>query len=205
MAFYISLTTFRVLTLVFAIVSLDAFVSIPLFGLLLLGIIIIGYKKTTKEGDFIVRGLRSLVTTGKLNLNCLFYINTESEWGFNNKHFNNKMKPICTLHFQWMCATTTKGSSKSTGWWPIFFLWRSSRASFKSKRTHSTLGQQTQYQEFWARLGDTATTSYSHAATDQESQPNKKKALRFWTMSWMHKTTFSRVNFLMKVLEHEGE
>ena len=79
MAFYISLTTFRVLTLAFAIVSLDAFVSIPLFGLLLLGIIIIGYKKTTKEGDFIVRGLRSLVTTGKLNLNCLFYINTESE------------------------------------------------------------------------------------------------------------------------------
>ena len=79
MAFYISLTTFRVLTLAFAIVSLDAFVSVPLFGLLLLGIIIIGYKKTTKEGDFIVRGLRSLVTTGKLNLNCLFYINTESE------------------------------------------------------------------------------------------------------------------------------
>ena len=79
MAFYISLTTFRVLTLAFAIVSLDAFVSVPLFGLLLLGIIIIGYKKTTKEGDFIVRGLRSLVTTGKSNLNCLFYINTESE------------------------------------------------------------------------------------------------------------------------------
>ena len=34
---------------------------------LLLGIIIIGYRKTTKEGDFIVRGLRSLVTTGQLN------------------------------------------------------------------------------------------------------------------------------------------
>ena len=83
MLFYISLTTFRVLTLAFAIVSLDAFdkgfVSIPLFGVLLLGIIIIGYKKTTKEGEFFVRGLRSLVTTGKLNLDCLFYINTVPE------------------------------------------------------------------------------------------------------------------------------
>ena len=79
MLFYISLTTFRVLTLAFAIASLDAFVSISLFGVLILGIIIIGYWKTTKEGDFIVRGLRSLVTTGILNLNCLFYINTVSE------------------------------------------------------------------------------------------------------------------------------
>ena len=67
MLFYISLTTFRVLTLAFAIASLDAFVSISLFGVLILGIIVIGYWKTTKEGDFIVRGLRSLVTTGQLN------------------------------------------------------------------------------------------------------------------------------------------
>ena len=63
MLFYISLTTFRMLSISFAIVTLG-YIVIPLYVFLLLGIIIIGYLKTSKDADFIVRGLVSALTTG---------------------------------------------------------------------------------------------------------------------------------------------
>ena len=63
MLFYISLTTFRMLSISFAIVTLG-YIAIPLYVFLLLGIIIIGYLKTSKDADFIVRGLVSALTTG---------------------------------------------------------------------------------------------------------------------------------------------
>ena len=63
MPFYAILTIFRVLSISFAILTLG-YLSIPLYAILLLLIVIIGYNNTSKNADFIVRGLRSAVTTG---------------------------------------------------------------------------------------------------------------------------------------------
>ena len=63
MPFYVILTIFRVLSISLAIVTLG-YVCIPLYAILLLLIIIIGYIRTSKDADFVVRGLRSAVTTG---------------------------------------------------------------------------------------------------------------------------------------------
>ena len=65
MAFYVCLTLFRVLTISIVIIAFGYF-AIPIYGALFLGIIIIGYNFTSQEGDFIVRGLRSSVTTGSV-------------------------------------------------------------------------------------------------------------------------------------------
>ena len=63
MLFYVSLTTFRMLSISFAIITLG-YIAIPLYVFLLLGITVIGYVNTSKDGDFIVRGLISALTTG---------------------------------------------------------------------------------------------------------------------------------------------
>ena len=63
--FYTSLTVFRVLTMSYAVTSLG-YASLPVYGVLVLGIVIIGYMKTSKEEDFVVRGFRSAITTGCL-------------------------------------------------------------------------------------------------------------------------------------------
>merc|ERR550532_1415201 len=62
MPFYFFLTTFRVLSISLAIVSLP-YTIIFLYPLFILGIVILGYLKASKEEGFLVRGMRSLVTT----------------------------------------------------------------------------------------------------------------------------------------------
>ena len=64
MPFYFFLTTFRVLSISLIIVALP-YTWIVLYPLFLLGIVVLGYTKTSKEEGFLVRGLRSMVTTGK--------------------------------------------------------------------------------------------------------------------------------------------
>ena len=61
--FYTSSTTFRVLSMSCVITSFE-FISIPVYGVLILMIVIIGYMMTSKEKDFLVRGLKSAITTG---------------------------------------------------------------------------------------------------------------------------------------------
>ena len=61
--FYTSSTTFRVLSMSCVITSFE-FISIPVYGVLILIIVIIGYMMTSKEKDFLVRGLKSANTTG---------------------------------------------------------------------------------------------------------------------------------------------
>ena len=64
MPFYFFLTTFRVLSISLIIVALP-YTCMVLYPLFLLGIVVLGYTKTSKEEGFLVRGLRSMVTTGK--------------------------------------------------------------------------------------------------------------------------------------------
>ena len=64
MPFYFFLTTFRVLSISCIIVSLP-YTWMVLYPLFLLGIVVLGYTKTSKEEGFLVRGLRSTVTTGE--------------------------------------------------------------------------------------------------------------------------------------------
>ena len=66
MPFYIVLTTFRVLTISIAIVTLQE-KCLLIYPALIVTIIIIGYKKTSKGKDFMTRGLISPLTTGTLN------------------------------------------------------------------------------------------------------------------------------------------
>ena len=76
MPLYFSLTTFRVLSLSLVIVSLP-YTCIILYPLFVLGIIILGYTKAVKEEGFLVRGLRSTVTTGQYfwwNNNVIFSV-----------------------------------------------------------------------------------------------------------------------------------
>ena len=70
MQFYICMTFFRVLSLFFIVVAFGYY-AIALYALLLLVVVILGYFKTSKGADFVVRGLRSTVTTGKLK-RCIF-------------------------------------------------------------------------------------------------------------------------------------
>ena len=65
MPFYFALTTFRVLSLSLIIVSLP-YIFIFLYALLVLGIVILGFKKVSNEEGFIARGFRSIVTTGNI-------------------------------------------------------------------------------------------------------------------------------------------
>ena len=69
MPFYFALTTFRVLSLSLIIVSLP-YIFIFLYALLVLGIVILGFKKVSNEEGFIARGLRSIVTTGNITDAC---------------------------------------------------------------------------------------------------------------------------------------
>ena len=69
--FYTSLTTFRVLSMSCVITSFG-FISIPVYGVLILMIVIIGYMMTSKENDFLVRGLKSAITTGKCEIKFTF-------------------------------------------------------------------------------------------------------------------------------------
>ena len=46
------------------VVTTFKFYSIIFYALSILGIVIIGYSKTSKGEDFLVRGLRSVITTG---------------------------------------------------------------------------------------------------------------------------------------------
>ena len=69
--FYTSLTTFRVLSISCVITSFG-FASIPVYGVLILIIVIIGYMMTSKEKDFLVRGLKSAITTGKCEIKFTF-------------------------------------------------------------------------------------------------------------------------------------
>ena len=64
MPFYFFLTTFRVLSISLVIVSLP-YTFLILYPLFVLGIVILGYLKTSKQDGFLVRGMRSMVTTGK--------------------------------------------------------------------------------------------------------------------------------------------
>jgi hypothetical protein len=64
MPFYILLATFRVLSMTI-VISTFKYYSIVFYALAILLIIIIGYLKTSKGKDFLTRGLRSAVTTGK--------------------------------------------------------------------------------------------------------------------------------------------
>ena len=64
MPFYIILTTFRVLSISIAIVALQ-WICLPIYLVLIVTIVIIGYKKTSKEEDFLTRGLVSAFTTGE--------------------------------------------------------------------------------------------------------------------------------------------
>ena len=68
--FYTCLTAFRVLPMSYAVTSLG-YKSLPIYGVLVLGIVIIGYMKTSKEEDFVVRGFRSVITTGRNVLNLV--------------------------------------------------------------------------------------------------------------------------------------
>ena len=68
--FYTSLTVFRVLSIGFVITSFG-YRSIPIYGVLVLAIVIIGYMKTSKDEDFVVRGFRSAITTGNNVLNLI--------------------------------------------------------------------------------------------------------------------------------------
>ena len=61
--FYLCLTLFRVLTISYVIVAFH-YAAILIYAALFLGIIVLGYLRTSREADFIVRGLRSSVTTG---------------------------------------------------------------------------------------------------------------------------------------------
>ena len=76
MPFYFFLTTFRVLSISLIVVALP-YTSMVFYPLFLLGIVILGYTKTSKEEGFLVRGLRSTVTTGEkfknLNNICTLY------------------------------------------------------------------------------------------------------------------------------------
>ena len=69
--FYTTLTVFRVLSISFVITSFG-YASIPIYGVLVLGIVIIGYMKTSKDEDFVVRGSRSAITTGCLKSYIVF-------------------------------------------------------------------------------------------------------------------------------------
>ena len=76
MPFYFFLTNFRVLSISLVIVSLP-YTFIFLYPLFILGIVILGYLKASKEEGFLVRGMRSVVTTGKnfrLIWNLIFYV-----------------------------------------------------------------------------------------------------------------------------------
>ena len=68
--FYTSLTVFRVLSIGFVITSFG-YASLPIYGVLVLAIVIIGYMKTSKDEDFVVRGFRSAITTGNNVLNLI--------------------------------------------------------------------------------------------------------------------------------------
>ena len=64
MPLYILLTTFRVLSMGLIITVFNYF-SIIIYACLFLAIIIIGYLNTWKEKEFLTRGFRSSVTTGR--------------------------------------------------------------------------------------------------------------------------------------------
>ena len=65
MPFYFTLTMFRVLSISIAIVALQ-WRCFLVYLVLLLTIIVIGYKKTSRGKDFLTRGLISALTTGML-------------------------------------------------------------------------------------------------------------------------------------------
>ena len=64
MPWYTFLIVFRVLSISLVIVALPTIIWIPIYALLLLGIIFIGYWKTKRDWDFITRGLKSAFTSG---------------------------------------------------------------------------------------------------------------------------------------------
>ena len=64
MPWYTFLIVFRVLSISLVIVGLPTTIWIPIYALLLLGIIFIGYWKTKRDWDFITRGLKSAFTSG---------------------------------------------------------------------------------------------------------------------------------------------
>ena len=64
MPWYTFLIVFRVLSISLVIVALPPTIWIPIYALLLLGIIFIGYWKTKRDWDFIARGLKSAFTSG---------------------------------------------------------------------------------------------------------------------------------------------
>ena len=64
MPWYTFLIVFRVLSISLVIVAVPTTIWIPIYALLLLGIIFIGYWKTKRDWDFITRGFKSAFTSG---------------------------------------------------------------------------------------------------------------------------------------------
>ena len=67
MPLYLFLTIFRVLSISFVIVVLP-FIWIPIYSFFALVIICVGYIWTSREEDFITRGLKSAFTSGFIAL-----------------------------------------------------------------------------------------------------------------------------------------
>ena len=65
MPFYFTLTMFRVLSISIAIEALQ-WICFLIYPVLLLTIIVIGYRKTSRGKDFLTRGPISALTTGML-------------------------------------------------------------------------------------------------------------------------------------------
>ena len=63
MPFYVFLTAFRVLSISIAVHALQ-WGCLLIYPVLILAIIVIGYKKTSKGEDFWARGLISALSTG---------------------------------------------------------------------------------------------------------------------------------------------
>ena len=124
MPFYFTLTMFRVLSISIAIVALQWICSL-VFPVLLLTIIVIGYKKTSRGKDFLTRGLISALTTGMLWLILVANCDSRTEVVIKTllQIKENWMVDICSspnsllsLLFQLIIGFALNGSSKSTGW-----------------------------------------------------------------------------------------